>query len=162
MFRRHSFPYWGNGVSPSPAKILPLSSVDSPYQCCNFWSCTIFIFNFILFVHTGLTNFDFYWHSVNIYKMLCLASKKIRIVKITSPQISTTRLEFSHPSMLFGKPKTKCHLFKKCAPKNKLMPQCLEQAVNLLVFYLKLGLPSVCEYELAPILILKPILLVGT
>ena len=91
------FPTGGMGGVPPlvPDLLIPPSrkntpSVDSPYQSCSFWSCTIFIFNFILFVHTGLTNFDFYCHSIYIYKMLCLASKKVRIVKITSPQITTT------------------------------------------------------------------------
>ena len=58
--------------------------------------------------------------------MLCLASKKVRTVKITSPQISTTGVEFPQPSMLFGKPKQNAIFFKKCTPKNTLMPQCLE------------------------------------
>ena len=105
---------------PPPAKIP--HSVDSPYQSCNFWSRTIFIFNFILFVHTGLTNFDFYCHSIYIYKMLCLASKKVRIVKITFPQIPTTGLEFPHPSMLFGKSKQNAICSKNMLPKTYLCP----------------------------------------
>ena len=37
--------------------------------------------------------------------MLSLASKKVRIAKITSSQIPTTGVEFPHPSMLLGKSK---------------------------------------------------------
>ena len=63
------------------------------------------------------------------------------------------------PFNAIWKTQTKCYFFQKCAPKNTLMPQCLEQAMSFLVFYFKFRLSSVCEYELAPILITKPILL---
>ena len=63
------------------------------------------------------------------------------------------------PFNAIWKTQTKCYFFQKCAPKNTLMPQCLEQAMSFLVFYFKFRLSSVCEYELAPILIIKPILL---
>ena len=58
--------------------------------------------------------------------MLSLASKKVRIAKITSSQIPTTGVEFSHPSILLGKSKQNAIFTKKCAPRNTLMPQCLE------------------------------------
>ena len=52
--------------------------------------------------------------------MLCLASKKVRTVKITSPQISTTGVEFPQPSMLFGKPKQNAIFSKNVPPKTRL------------------------------------------
>ena len=54
--------------------------------------------------------------------MLCLASKKVRIVKITSPQIPITRVEFPHLSMLFGKPKQNAIFSKNVPPKTHLCP----------------------------------------
>ena len=57
--------------------------------------------------------------------MLCLASKKVRIDKITS-QIPNAGLEFPHPLMLFGKPKQNVIFSKDLPPKTHLCPQCLE------------------------------------
>ena len=57
--------------------------------------------------------------------MLCLASKKVRIDKITS-QIPNTGLEFPHPLMLFEKPKQNVIFSKDLPPKTHLCPQCLE------------------------------------
>ena len=67
-------------------------------------------------------------------------------------------------------PSLKCFLenpekmpfLKKIFQKTHLWPQCLEQALSMLVFFLKFRLSSVCMYELAPIVIIPPILLVGT
>ena len=53
--------------------------------------------------------------------MLCLASKKVRIDKITSPQIPNTGVEFPHTLMLFGKPKQNAIFSKNLPPKNTLM-----------------------------------------
>ena len=53
--------------------------------------------------------------------MLCLFSKKVSIVKITSPQIPTTGMEFPHPSMLFRKPKQNA-IFSKIPPKHTYAP----------------------------------------
>ena len=58
--------------------------------------------------------------------MLRLASKKVRIVKITSCQIPTTGVEFPHSSMLFGKPKQNEIFPKNVPPKTHLSSQCLE------------------------------------
>ena len=48
--------------------------------------------------------------------------KKVRIVKITFPQIPTTGLEFPHPPMLFGKPKQNAICSKNMLPKTYLCP----------------------------------------
>ena len=48
--------------------------------------------------------------------MVCLASKKVRIVKITSPQLPITGVEFPHPSVPFEKPKQNV-IFSKNVPK---------------------------------------------
>ena len=55
--------------------------------------------------------------------MLFLALKKVRMVKMNSPQIPTTggRGGIPPPLNSIWQTQTK-HLFKKCAPKNTLMP----------------------------------------
>ena len=47
--------------------------------------------------------------------MLWLASKKVRIVKITSLQLPITRVKSPHPSVLFGKAKQNA-IFSKNVP----------------------------------------------
>ena len=49
-----------------------------------------FSFNFILFGHTGYVNFDFQL-MFSIHRKQFLALKKVRIVKITPPQVSFAR-----------------------------------------------------------------------
>ena len=54
--------------------------------------------------------------------MLCLASKNFKIVKATSPQIPTARVEFLHLSVLFGKPKQNAIFSKNVPPQTHLYP----------------------------------------
>ena len=54
--------------------------------------------------------------------MLCLALNKVRIVKITSPQIPITGVESPHPSMPFGKPKQNAIFSKNVPQKTQLCP----------------------------------------
>ena len=53
--------------------------------------------------------------------MLFLASKKVRIVKITSLQVPITGGKSPYTLMVFGKPKQNGNFSKKCSPKNTLM-----------------------------------------
>ena len=58
--------------------------------------------------------------------MLFLASKKVRIVKITSPQVPTTGGKSPYTLMVFGKPKQNGNFSKNVLPKRHLCPHCLE------------------------------------
>ena len=54
--------------------------------------------------------------------MVYLASKKVRIVKITSLQLPITGVEFPLPSVLFGKPKQNVIFSKSVPQKIQLCP----------------------------------------
>ena len=80
--------------SPTTQRLIPplinnlhvITPPPPPSHC----SCTISIFNFIPFAHTGHANSDFNWRSIFTESYFQLF-KNLWIIKITPPQISTTQ-----------------------------------------------------------------------
>ena len=79
--------------------------------------------------------------------------------KIRPKNVSHTPA-ITHPVVLLRKPKQNVFFSKNVPPKTHLCHQCLQQALNFSVIFLKFRLFSVREYEIALTLIIKLILLV--